>query len=484
MNAPLILWFRQDLRLHDLPALHAAIASGRPLIAVYILDDTLGSEWSAGGASRWWLHHSLKSLASEINALGGTLVLRRGDSASILQELLEQTGADTVYCTRQYEPWSVVLEQQLHTTLGQHNRSLRRYPGHLLFEPEAVRNQSGQPFKVFTPFWRNCCNLGPPGEELPTPKVGSIEWYTPPQTSDALESWALQPAQPDWAAGWDSLWQPGTQGALSRLQAFLSGPVADYAAQRDVPAVNGTSRLSPHLHFGELSPRTVWHAAQRTAAQAPELAAGVKKFLAELGWREFCHHLLFAFPHITQAPFKAQFEGFPWAGTESDLRAWQRGNTGYPIVDAGMRELWATGYMHNRVRMIVASFLTKHLRTHWLAGARWFHDTLLDADAANNLCSWQWAAGSGADAAPYFRIFNPFAQGEKFDAQGHYVRRWVPELAALPDRYLHRPWEAPGGVLQAAEVRLGETYPRPMVEHKEARAAALAAYEQIKLPAS
>lgn len=481
MSHPLILWMRQDLRVQDLPALEAAVETGKPLLVVYILDPQLGGEWGPGGASRWWLHHSLLALGQELEALGGRLLLRRGDTTAELRRLIKQSGADAVYCTRQYEPWSVQLEQDLHATLDAEGITLRRYPGHLLFEPERVRTQAGEPFKVFTPFWRACNALGAPGEPIPAPAATACRWFTGELESEVLDQWQLRPSKPDWAAGWDTLWEPGTEGARRRLDAFLEEAVGDYPAQRDIPGVSGTSRLSPHLHFGELSPRTVWHAAQRVAEAQPQCAGGVRKFLAELGWREFCHHLLFAFPQITAQPFKAQFEDFPWAGSAETLAAWQRGRTGYPIVDAGMRELWATGYMHNRVRMIVASFLTKHLRTHWLAGARWFHDTLLDADAANNLCSWQWAAGSGADAAPYFRIFNPFAQGEKFDAQGAYVRHWVPELAALPDRYLHRPWEAPAPALRDAGVELGRSYPEPLVDHREARAAALAAYDAVKV---
>jgi len=288
------------------------------------------------------------------------------------------------------------------------------------------------------------------------------------------------PQAPDWAEGWSDLWTPGAEGAHARLHHFLDKRVADYGDSRDMPGESATSGLSPHLHHGEISPRSVWHATQTWAEEHPQSRGAADKFLAELGWREFSYHLLVFFPEIPGKAFKPAFDDFPWSGSQNHLRAWQRGQTGYPIVDAGMRELWATGYMHNRVRMVTASFLTKHLLIDWRAGERWFWDKLVDADLASNSCSWQWVAGSGADAAPYFRIFNPTTQGEKFDAAGEYVRRWVPELAQLPDKYLHKPWDAPAAVLQEAGLTLDEHYPKPIVDHREAREAALAAYGQIK----
>ncbi len=478
MDSPIIYWFRNDLRTTDLPGLFAALATGAPVIPCFILDDESPGAWRPGGATRWWLHHSLTALKDEIAALGGKLVLRSGDTREVLPELVRETRASAVYCSRQYEPWAAALETDLHRQLGADEVELRRYPGTLLFEPEDISNQSGQPFRVFTPFWRKCRSLDP----APSPgKVdASSAWYGKKITTETLSSWALKPDNPDWAEGWTALWQPGSECARHKLERFLKDKLGQYSDGRDHPALDCTSRLSPHLHFGEISPRTLWHAALELANAKPELDGQVEKFLSELGWREFSYHLLHHFPAIPEQAFNASFSSFPWISDEEKLRAWQRGRTGYPIVDAGMRELWQTGYMHNRVRMITASFLTKHLLIHWRAGAEWFWDTLLDADLANNSCSWQWVAGSGADASPYFRIFNPILQGKKFDADGDYIRRWVPEIARLPDRYLNSPWEAPAEVLEDAGVDLGVSYPEPLVEHASARESALAAYAEIK----
>ncbi|MCP5203115.1 MAG: deoxyribodipyrimidine photo-lyase [Pseudomonadales bacterium] len=478
MSNAVVYWFRRDLRTRDLPGLLAAAGSGHPVVPCYILDDDTPGEYRAGGASRWWLHHSLAHLQKALRNLGGQLVLRRGATARVLAELVEQCDARAVYCSRQYEPWADELEQQLHATLVERGVAFKRYPGALLFEPAAVQTQGGTPFRVFTPFWRQCQRLDEP--RLPQPPARHVSWHPRPPAGDTLEDWALLPRSPDWANHWLELWSPGSHGAAQRLADFLGGPVADYSRGRDRPALAGTSRLSPHLHFGEISPRSVWHAARGLERAQPGCRQEVDKFLSELGWREFSYHLMHHFPAIAEQPFRKPFRHFPWRDNPEKLRAWQRGATGYPMVDAGMRELWHTGYMHNRVRMLVASFLTKHLLIHWRHGARWFHDTLVDADLANNSCGWQWVAGSGADAAPYFRIFNPVTQGEKFDGDGDYVRRWVAELARLPGRYLHRPWEAPADTLAAAGVTLGENYPLPVVEHKTAREAALAAYESIR----
>ena len=471
-----IYLFRNDLRLTDLPGLAAAAASG-PVLPVYILDDGSAGERAPGGASRWWLHHSLRSLTAAIEATGGQLLLRRGDTVSCLGKIAQASGASALCFSRSYSPWETALEQRIRKEFDA-ALSIKRFPGTLLHEPEKIANQAGEPFKVFTPFWRHCRRQDGPG--LPLRAPAAIAWAPLPGSSDELDDWGLLPDKPDWAAHWSALWQPGTAGAQRALERFLRHAVANYASGRDHPAEEATSRLSPHLRFGEISPREVWHRAQELAASHPEQREQVDKFLSELGWREFSYHLLYHFPNITEQPFKAQFADFPWLGSQAQLRAWQRGQTGYPVVDAGMRELWHTGYMHNRIRMVTASFLTKHLLTHWRAGERWFWDTLVDADPASNTCSWQWVAGSGADASPYFRIFNPVTQGEKFDASGDYVRRWVPEIAALPDRYLHRPWEAPMDVLAKAGVVLGENYPLPVVEHRAARESALAAYQQIR----
>tara|TARA_R110001599_G_scaffold353866_1_gene600957 strand:+ start:77401 stop:78843 length:1443 start_codon:yes stop_codon:yes gene_type:complete len=478
MTTPIIYWFRQDLRTRDLPGLTAAVATGRAVLPCYILDDISPGDDAMGSASRWWLHHSLAALREELAGLGGTLVLRRGPAAEVLKALVEETGADAVYCSRLYEPWANEVEVTLHDALAEQGVSFKRYPGSLLFDPEKVTTKSGTPFKVFTPFWRHCRSGNPPARPRGAPDAAT--WYQDKSTSEALTSWQLLPTAPDWAQRWLDLWQPGADGAMHRLAGFLAGPVTHYSEGRNHPALEATTRLSPHLHFGEISPRAIWHAAIGLAARKPEQDGQVAKFLSELGWREFSHHLLYHFPSITREPFKPQFRHFPWLGNAAALTDWQRGKTGYPLVDAGMRELWQTGYMHNRIRMVVASFLTKHLLVNWRTGARWFQDTLLDADLANNSCGWQWVAGSGADASPYFRIFNPVIQGEKFDKDGVYIRQWVPELAKLPDRFLNKPWEAPASELEMAGVRLGENYPRPMVDHRSARESALAAYASLK----
>ncbi len=478
MSRPALFWFRQDLRTADLPGLLAAAASGAPLVCCYILDDDAPGQWAPGGASRWWLHHSLASLSDRLRALGGRLVLRRGPARRVLPALVKELDAGSVYCSRLYEPWAGVLEQDLHDALAAREVDFKRYPGALLFQPESVSTRSGDPFKVFTPFWKACrLQPEPPG---PQGEPAAPVFADSQPDGLALEALDLLPRNPDWAAHWLDHWAPGADGARTALRRFLAGPIDDYDESRNHPARDATSRLSPHLHFGELSPRQLWHTVRSHCAAHPELAHQEEKFLSELGWREFSHYLLHHFPAISEAPFKPAFAAFPWLGDDARLRAWQRGLTGYPIVDAGMRELWQTGYMHNRVRMITASFLTKHLLVPWQKGQRWFHDTLVDADLANNSCGWQWVAGSGADAAPYFRIFNPTLQGAKFDADGDYVRTWVPELAPLPTKYLHEPAAAPAGVLADAGIVLGETYPLPIVEHKIAREAALAAYGSLR----
>jgi len=476
--SPIIYWYRQDLRTEDLPGLRSAIAEGRPVIPCYILDPQSPGQWAPGGASRWWLLHSLNALQEVLSTQGGHLVLRRGEALAVLRQLISETGATAVYCSRQYEPWAVTLEEQLHESLSDQHITFKRFAGSLLFEPERIRNKSGQPFKVFTPFWRTCRAAAEP----PPPQTSSAEadWFSPSPASDDISEWRLYNGTPDWAGNWLSLWQPGAAGAREKLRNFLGGAIANYDEGRNHPALACTTRLSPHLHFGEISPREVWYAARARGNADAGVSDQVDKFLSELGWREFSHHLMHHFPHIAEEPFKEQFRKFPWMGTPAALQAWQRGQTGYPIVDAGMRELWQTGFMHNRVRMVVASFLTKHLLIHWRAGANWFWDTLLDADLANNSSGWQWVAGSGADASPYFRIFNPVTQGSKFDRDGVYIRHWVPEIAALPDRYLNCPWEAPPDVLAQAGVVLGQHYPAPIVDHKAAREAALAAYGSLR----
>jgi deoxyribodipyrimidine photo-lyase len=478
-DSPVIVWLRDDLRLADQPAFAGAVARGGPIIPVYVWDPAGEAEWIPGAASRWWLHHSLARLGESIAARGGRLILREGDSADELAAVLAATGARSVYWCRRYEPVVVARDEVIAQRLRAAGVEVRRFDGRLLYEPEDVATQQGSPFQVFTPFWRKCQRLpvAEPGPGAPEQWPVPASWPSPLK----LDQFKLMPGLP-WAEGLAASHDPGEAGAWRRLREFLlEDRAARYATQRDLPAEMGTSRLSPHLHWGEISPRQVWAALSQAAADFPP-SRGAEVFCTELGWREFAHHLLHHFPRTPAEPLRKSFQDFPWRSDPGGvlLKAWQDGRTGYPIVDAGMRELWATGWMHNRVRMVVASFLVKHLRLPWTAGAAWFWDTLVDADLAANTLGWQWSAGCGADAAPYFRIFAPVRQGEKFDGKGRYVRQWVPELAALPDKHLHAPWEASDTVREAAGVRLGETYPWPIVDHRTARAEALAAWRQLK----
>jgi deoxyribodipyrimidine photo-lyase len=477
-NNPIIYWFRDDLRLHDLPALKAAVATGKPVLACYILDDDSPEHWRMGSASRWWLHHSLDALSSAIEALGGRLYLASGCPEQILGALAQDAGASQIYCSRSYEPWAQALERRVEAALENLDVELLCFRGSLLFDPGQVKTQAGTPFKVYTPFWKACRLSIEPDQP-----VGAAEvkfWNSRKHLGISLPDLALISATEDRAENWQQYWQPGEKGATVRLCEFLDERLALYAQGRDFPGLDATSLLSAHLHFGEISPNKVFHSVRQAVMGHPALDLAAEKFLNELGWREFSRYLLFHFPQVPDKAFKPAFEAFPWVGSVESLAVWKTGHTGYPMVDAGMRELRQTGYMHGRVRMIVASFLCKHLLIDWRVGERWFWDLLVDADLANNACGWQWVAGSGADAAPYFRIFNPITQGKKFDREGTYVRRWVPELAALPDRYLFQPWEAPQSLLEECDVTLGSHYPFPIVEHKPARESALAAYAHIK----
>lgn len=465
-EAPAIVWLRQDLRLADNPALHAACASGRPLILLYVLDDETPGRWRLGGAPRWWLHRSLQALARDIAKLGGALVLRNGNATVELPRLVTETGAKAVYWNRCYEPFAIARDGKLKEQLSANGIEAHSFQGSLLHEPWSVNTKTGAPFKVFTPFWRTCLTKGVSHAPRPAPK--RLTAATCSVVSDSLDDWKLLPRGPNWAAGFETEWSPGEAGARVALAAFLGSRLGEYKDTRDQLGTNGTSRLSPHLHFGEISPLQVWSAAGD--------AAGADKFLSEIGWREFSHLLLFHWPTLPDENWRSSFDAFPWREDEAALEAWRYGHTGYPLVDAAMRELWTTGYMHNRARMIAASFLVKHLLIDWRRGADWFWDTLLDADLANNSASWQWVAGCGADAAPYFRIFNPVAQGQRYDFDGAYVRRWVPELARLPDASIHCPWDASDAERAAAGVELGQTYPAPIVDHAAARARALAAF--------
>jgi len=474
-----IVWFRQDLRLQDNPALNAALQRGGAVLPVYILDPAGEGDWPAGGASRWWLHHSLASLDASLRERGSRLLLAKGESGAVLRSLVKKTGAGAVYWNRRYEPAIIARDKALKADLLAAEVDAKSFNASLLFEPHTVQNKSGGPFQVFTPFWRHCLAL--PVEEPQKLPRGDFPAPAAWPASPALAELELLPTI-KWDAGLAAAWLPGEDAALKRLKKFTTGAMADYADRRNLPDVDGTSALSPYLHFGELGPRQIWAAVRALSKDSGVFPAnrGGQVFLSEVGWREFAYHLLFHFPQTPRAPLRQEFAAFPWQKNPKHLLAWQKGRTGYPIVDAGLRQLWTTGWMHNRVRMIVASFLVKHLRISWEEGAAWFWDTLVDADLASNTLGWQWTAGCGADAAPYFRIFNPFLQGAKFDPEGNYVRRWVPELAKLPAEFIHLPWEAPLHVLAEAGVKLGIDYPQPLVDHGEAREAALAALKSIR----
>jgi deoxyribodipyrimidine photo-lyase len=478
-SAPVLIWFRQDLRVADNAALTAAVARNCPIVCVYVLDDQAAGVWRRGAASRWWLHHSLTALAADLAKRGAALLLRRGPAAQVIPRLAEEIGAQAVVWNRQYEPWATARDGAIKATLKAAGVAADSFNSALLVEPWELKPASGGAyFKVYSPFWRAALARGGPPAALPAPK--KLAAFAPLPAGDVLSDWRLTPSSPNWAAGFGDHWTPGEAGAHQRLAAFLAAQARGYGELRNRPDLPATSRLSPHLHFGEISPGAVWRAAQVAAAQGDVPEHDVAKLVAELGWREFSHHLLFHAPTLPEANWRANFDAFPWREDCALIEAWRRGRTGYPIVDAGMRQLWATGWMHNRVRMITASFLIKHLLTHWRVGADWFWDTLVDADLANNAASWQWVAGSGADAAPYFRIFNPITQGEKFDPDGAYVRCWVPELARLETRVIHQPWTAAPLDLAGAGVTLGKTYPKPIIDHAAARARALAAFETLK----
>ncbi|HSI82221.1 MAG TPA: deoxyribodipyrimidine photo-lyase [Candidatus Methylacidiphilales bacterium] len=575
---PVIVWFRQDLRLGDNPALHAAreliekakeesdsAETRHSIIPVFIWAPEEEGRWTPGGASRYWLHHSLAALAASLEKRGSRLILRiatataaapmaaspsKPESGTLaqLRDIIRETGARAVLWNRRYEPEIIARDKFIKEKLRADGLTAESYNAALLHEPWTIKNKSGNPFQVFTPYWRHCLTLQPPGDPLPAPAHLTP---APPGglRSRKLTDLGLEPAI-DWAAGIRHAWTPGESGAHAALLRFTahvdedaSGegkdspgdpPLLSYEEQRNLPARRGTSRLSPHLHFGEISPRQIWHAVQH-AAQQRHVSPPVWtkwQYMSEIGWREFSHHLIYHYPHTAQHPLREEFARFPWlvlpdnarpdlahdtssggvhgkpdAGATTPIHsipegkrrrphpgeshplaearrrynAWTRGQTGYPLVDAGMRELWTTGWMHNRIRMVVASFLVKHLLLSWQDGAHWFWDTLVDADLAQNTAGWQWTAGCGADASPYFRIFNPITQGEKFDPKGEYIRRWIPQLRHLPDKYIHAPWTAPSDILLHAHITLGTTYPYPVVDHTEARKAALEALATLKI---
>jgi deoxyribodipyrimidine photo-lyase len=494
---PAIVWFRDDLRLADNPALHAAAASKRPLVCIYILAETSahaentshaakapyraksGVPRSPGGASRWWLHGSLKALDAALAKHGGRLTILRGSPTDTLPKLVAALKAEAVYWNRRYDAPGRALDSALETTLKQSDVAVTICNAHLLHEPETIKNKSGKPFRVFTAYWRAALKQQSPAAPLAAPR--KMSFHRPPPRLESklnpipLERLMLEPRKPDWAGGLRATWTPDESAAHTHLKRFLTTALTEYSTDRDRPDRVGTSRLSPYLAFGNISARQIWHTAHAALHKhpAPGKQRQLAKFLAELGWREFNYQILYHHPDLAERNFQARFDPLRWRTDRRGLEAWQRGRTGYPLVDAGMRELWTTGWMHNRVRMVAASFLIKHLLIDWRAGEKWFWDTLVDADPANNAANWQWVAGSGADAAPYFRIFNPILQGEKFDPNGDYVRRWVPELAGLPSKVIHKPWTAKAEQLAAANVRLGKTYPHPIVDHDKARHRAL-----------
>lgn len=473
-NRPVIVWFRRDLRISDNPALQAAIASQRKVIALYIYESDVGRAY--GGASLWWLHYSLQALSEDIARLGGVLVKRKGSANAVLNTLIAQSDACAVYWNRRYSAPARRTDTAIMESLKDRNIEVQSFRANLLSEPWEIKTKTGGYYKVFTPYWRAVTSQAHVSLPLPAPDTGR---FVTSLATDTLDDWKLLPRHsnitPDWGGKLAPYWQPGSAGARQALEHFIDGPIETYAESRNRPDnETGTSRLSAHLAFGEISPREIWHA----CLGGQNLTS---KYLAEIGWREFSYVLLFHNPDLATRNFKPYFDNFEWEHNPAHLRAWQKGQTGYPFVDAGMRQLWQTGWQHNRVRMVTASFLIKHLLLDWRLGEAWFHDTLVDADPASNAASWQWVAGSGADASPYFRIFNPFSQGEKFDPNGDYVRKFVPEIAALPTQYIHRPWEAPEDVLAKVNVTLGQTYPRPIVEHKMARTRALAAYKACRI---
>jgi deoxyribodipyrimidine photo-lyase len=485
LASPALVWFRDDHRLSDNPALYAAVATGAPILCFFILDEASEGFRPLGGAARWWLHGSIAALDASLRRLGSELILLKGAASTIVDRLACETGASAIFWNRRYSAEEIAVDNAIKRRLTDQGIEAQSFNGRLLHEPWDIKNQSGKPFQVFTPYLRTVRMRRIPAP-LPAPtRIETGTWPASVLSSRiALDELELEPSRPDWATGLKADWQRGETAAQEKLAHFLDLGLKGYAEDRDIPAVSGTSRLSPHLRFGEIGPRQIWHAAADMSAREPAVERGAEKLLSEVIWRDFSYQMLHDHPHLPRAPHNGKFEHFPWAGDEETLNAWRKGRTGYPIVDAGMRQLWRTGWMHNRVRMIVASFMVKHLLTDWRRGEAWFWDTLVDADPANNAFSWQWIAGSGPDSAPFHRIFNPVTQGEKFDPKGDYVRAFVPEIAELPQAFIHKPWEAPPGVLRSAGIELGETYPRPIVPHGPARERALEAFRTLRSSAS
>jgi deoxyribodipyrimidine photo-lyase len=473
-QSPAILWFRRDLRLADNPALGKALSTGAPVICLYIREPNDPHAGANGAAQAWWLHHSLTALDAELRTRGNRLLLVTGDPRHLMEWLVAKTGAQAVFWNRRYDGEGRETDAEIKAVLRKTGIRAESCAGFLMHDPAVLQTKQGKRYAVYTPFWKAfSASYEPPS---PTKAPNSIPSAGHDIESESLDDWRLLPTKPDWAKGFAGLWQPGEAGARECLAEFVANQLEHYGHQRDFPAAPATSRLSPHLAFGEISPHALWRATTGPTAPTDD----IERFRKEIVWREFAWHVFFHNPDMAETNLDRRFDSFGWKQAPGKLEAWQRGMTGYPIVDAGMRELWRTGTMHNRVRMIVASFLIKDLLVDWREGERWFRDTLLDADRASNAFNWQWVAGCGADAAPFFRIFNPIRQGETFDSDGAYVRRYCPELAKLPDRYIHKPFEAPKEILKEAGVELGKSYPRPIVDHTEARDAALVAFRATR----
>ncbi len=473
---PILLWFRKDLRLDDNHALQAAATSGRPVIPIYIREPEEDGSGPLGGAQEWWLHHSLAALQVTLGTLNSRLTLRQGDALAVLDKLIAETGAGAIVWNRRYDPAGIEVDTQIKKALRDNGIEAESFAGQLLHEPMRLRTGGGSHYKTYTPFWRAFEQSTEPPFPIEAPETLPAPSHWP--KSDTLDAWSLLPTKPNWATAFPQMWTPGEAAAQEKLRDFTDGAVDGYAVERDFPDKPATSLLSPHLALGEISPARIWHATRGLAGKIP--TDDIVRFRKELVWREFCYHQLFHFPKLRTANWNDRYDDFPWLSDAKLLRSWQRGQTGYPIVDAGMRQLWRHGWMHNRVRMITASFLIKDLLINWRDGEAWFRDTLVDADPAANTANWQWVAGSGADASPFFRIFNPVLQGEKFDPDGGYVRTFVPELADLDRKYIHRPFEAPDDVLKGAGIELGKHYPRPIVDHAMARRRALTAHASLK----
>ncbi|WP_375388424.1 cryptochrome/photolyase family protein [uncultured Amnibacterium sp.] len=470
-EAPVVVWLRDDLRVSDNPALREAVDAHRPVVVLYVLDDSGTPSRPLGAASRWWLHHSLAALDASLRKRGARLLLRHGDAEHEVLAVLRETGAAALMINRRYLRGEREQDDRVRRTAQQDGVAVTDHLASLLHEPGDVLNGDGERFSVFSPFNRALLRSGPPRQPLPAPSA--IDGWPGDVRGEALDALGLLPTAPDWSGGLAETWLPGEKGAQRRLDEFVHDRIGRYAAERDRPAAEASSRLSPHLKFGEISPYQLWHRVQ--AADAPE--AVKEKFLAELAWRDFDYDLLDTHPDLDHVNVHREFDAFPWAEVDDDvLRAWQQGRTGVPLVDAGMRQLWQTGWMHNRVRMVTASFLIKNLRYDWRIGEQWFWDTLVDADPANNTAQWQWVAGSGADAAPYFRVFNPVLQASKFDPAGEYIARWVPELAGLDAKGRHEPWTIDGDLLDGG----APDYPSPVVDLKRSRQEALDAYQRMR----